>query len=196
MDREAERKEIYKRVKGVRLSRIERRVYLYLVYGEWERIADIARYVYGEYRGDNEIYYIRRVVPKLRKKLSLYGIEIKSNRGLRAYRIKLSNVEETKESDINERIKRLKRKGKRMEIRVINSNNEIINLSKLSIKRMGKSIVGIDSENNVVQVERYGSDKEAEDIMEHCFIDRLIVGKAEKSITDMLLIDLRGTKGV
>lgn len=48
-----------------------------------------------------------------------------------------------------------------MDIRFINSKNEIINASNLSIKVIRSSLVGIDAEKNVVQIEEYGSEEEA-----------------------------------
>ena len=49
-----------------------------------------------------------------------------------------------------------------MDIRVINKANEIINVSSLSIKTSGKWLIGMDSRKNVVQIEEYGSEEEAE----------------------------------
>lgn len=53
-----------------------------------------------------------------------------------------------------------------MDIRVINKANEIINVSSLSIKTSGKWLIGIDSGNNIVQIEEYGSEEEAENRLE------------------------------
>lgn len=53
-----------------------------------------------------------------------------------------------------------------MDIRIINSKGELINVSKLSLKVMGMSLIGIDEAKNVMQIEEYGSEKEAKGVLE------------------------------
>lgn len=45
-----------------------------------------------------------------------------------------------------------------MDIRFINRKDEIINASELSIKVMGNSLIGINAEQKIVEIERYGSE--------------------------------------
>ena len=52
-----------------------------------------------------------------------------------------------------------------MDIRFINSANEIINVSRLSIKEMKGSLIGIDERGNVVLIERYGSEERAKEVL-------------------------------
>ncbi len=73
-----------------------------------------------------------------------------------------------------------------MDIRFINKENEIINCSRLSIKVIGESLIGIDAEKNVVCVERYESEEKAREILKKAVE---IIGK--RYIGEDILIDLR-----
>ena len=48
-----------------------------------------------------------------------------------------------------------------MDIRFINSKNEIINATNLSIKVSGRYLIGESNEGNVVQIEWYKTEEEA-----------------------------------
>ena len=50
-----------------------------------------------------------------------------------------------------------------MDIRVINKNNEIINVTNLSIKRTGRWIIGADVNGNIERIEEYENEEKAED---------------------------------
>lgn len=52
-----------------------------------------------------------------------------------------------------------------MDIRIINKKDEIINCSELSIKIMNNFLIGIDAEKNIVNIEEYGSEEEAREIL-------------------------------
>lgn len=52
-----------------------------------------------------------------------------------------------------------------MDIRFINKKDEIINCSELSIKVMGNSLIGINAEQKIVEIERYGSEEEAREML-------------------------------
>lgn len=71
-----------------------------------------------------------------------------------------------------------------MDIRFINRKDEIINASELSIKVMGTSLIGINAEQKIVEIERYGSEEEAREVLRN-------IGKCLERNTASLLIDLR-----
>ena len=52
-----------------------------------------------------------------------------------------------------------------MDIRFINRKDEIINCSELSIKIMGNSLIGINAEQKIVEIERYESEEEAREVL-------------------------------
>lgn len=52
-----------------------------------------------------------------------------------------------------------------MDIRFINGRDEIINCSELSIKVMGSSLIGINAEQKIVEIERYGSEEDAREML-------------------------------
>lgn len=76
-----------------------------------------------------------------------------------------------------------------MDIRFINSANEIINASRLSIKAMNKALIGIDEERNVVLIERYGSEEEAKEVLKG--IVKMLSGGYYMGNAQDCLIDLR-----
>jgi hypothetical protein len=78
-----------------------------------------------------------------------------------------------------------------MDIRIINKKDEIINCSELSIKIMNNFLIGIDAEKNIVNIEEYGSEEEAREILRG--IGSILDGnKMEKSRG--IVIDLRKGK--
>ena len=54
-----------------------------------------------------------------------------------------------------------------MDIRIINRDGELINVSRLSLKVIGRSLIGIDEEKNVVNVETYESEGEAKEVLKN-----------------------------
>ena len=52
-----------------------------------------------------------------------------------------------------------------MDIRFINRKDEIINCSELSIKIMGNSLIGINAEQKIVEIERYESEEDAREVL-------------------------------
>lgn len=79
-----------------------------------------------------------------------------------------------------------------MDIRFVNGRGEIINASELSIKVMGNSMIGINAEQKIVEIERYGSEKEARDELRGV-VERLM--EASRKERQGVMIDLRRSKG-
>lgn len=79
-----------------------------------------------------------------------------------------------------------------MDIRFVNGRGEIINASELSIKVMGNSIIGINAEQKIMEIERYGSEKEARDELRGV-VECLMEASREES--QVVMIDLRRSKG-
>ena len=52
-----------------------------------------------------------------------------------------------------------------MDIRIINREGELMNVSRLSLKIIGRSLIGIDEARNVVNVETYESEGEAKEVL-------------------------------
>lgn len=50
-----------------------------------------------------------------------------------------------------------------MDIRFINNKKEIINVSNLSIKRMNNFLIGINERQEMIVIEEYENEKEAEE---------------------------------
>ena len=59
---------------------------------------------------------------------------------------------------------KIRRKDK-MDIRIINRDGELINVSRLSLKVIGRSLIGINEKQEVVNVESYGSEEEAREVL-------------------------------
>lgn len=53
-----------------------------------------------------------------------------------------------------------------MDIRVINKNKEIVNVSRLSITVQGKWLIGLTERGETVRIEEYESKEEAQDRLE------------------------------
>lgn len=81
-----------------------------------------------------------------------------------------------------------------MDIRFINRKDEIINCSELSIKVMGNSLIGINAEQKIVEIERYGSERIVRERMLQ--IIEMIKKGVEKQyggiIIDLRVIDKKG----
>ena len=81
-----------------------------------------------------------------------------------------------------------------MDIRFINRKDEIINASELSIKVMGTSLIGINAEQKIVEIERYESEGIVRDRMLQ--IIEMIKKGVEKQyrgiIIDLRVIDKKG----
>ena len=52
-----------------------------------------------------------------------------------------------------------------MDIRIINREGELINVSRLSLKVIGRSLIGISEKQDVVNVETYESEEEAREVL-------------------------------
>ena len=52
-----------------------------------------------------------------------------------------------------------------MDIRIINSKDEIINVSELSIKVMGRWLVGMTADAKIVEIEEYEGEKKAKEVL-------------------------------
>lgn len=55
---------------------------------------------------------------------------------------------------------------RKMDIRIINSEDEIINVTNLSIKVIKDSLVGINERQEVIPIEKFGTEKEAKERLE------------------------------
>lgn len=52
-----------------------------------------------------------------------------------------------------------------MDIRIINRDGELINVSRLSLKVIGRSLIGINEKQEVVNVENYENEEEAREVL-------------------------------
>lgn len=75
-----------------------------------------------------------------------------------------------------------------MDIRFINGRDEIINASELSIKVIGNSLIGINAEQKIVEIERYGSEEEAREVLRG--VAELLSGDNVVGL-EAVMIDLR-----
>lgn len=85
-----------------------------------------------------------------------------------------------------------------MDIRIINRDGELINVSRLSIKTIGRNLIGIDEKKNVVNIEVYGSEEESKEELRK--IVSIIWGKHDDCDKSAVIIDLnkeeeRGERG-
>lgn len=71
-----------------------------------------------------------------------------------------------------------------MDIRFVNGRDEIINCSELSIKVMGKSLIGINAEQKIVEIERYEREEDAREVLRE-------VAEVLKADVANIVIDLR-----
>lgn len=74
-----------------------------------------------------------------------------------------------------------------MDIRVINSNRKIVNVSRLSLEAQGRYVVGLTDEQKQVLVEICESEKDAERLMESLIE---CIKKAHKEEDKDILIDI------
>lgn len=79
-----------------------------------------------------------------------------------------------------------------MDIRIINRDGELINVSRLSLKVIGRSLIGIDEEKNVVNVESYGSEEEAKKVLKKVIY--IIWAKHSECDNNAVIIDLNGRR--
>ena len=81
-----------------------------------------------------------------------------------------------------------------MDIRFINSKNEIINASKLSIKVIGDCLIGINEKQETIVIEQYESEEFAKTVLKEVG-RRILRFKEESGIPNYMIIDLRTWKG-
>lgn len=74
-----------------------------------------------------------------------------------------------------------------MDIRFINRRNEIINVSELSIKVIGSSLIGINAEQKIVEIERYESEEKAKEVLKGAaeVVTGNMVGEARGVVIDL-----------
>lgn len=79
-----------------------------------------------------------------------------------------------------------------MDIRIINRDGELINVSRLSLKVIGRSLIGIDEEKNVVNVESYESEEKARKVLKK--VVYIIWAKCSECDNNAVIIDLNGRR--
>ncbi len=79
-----------------------------------------------------------------------------------------------------------------MDIRIINRDGELINVSRLSLKVIGRSLIGIDEEKNVVNVESYESEEKAREVLKK-IVDFIWI-KQKDSESNAIIINLGENK--
>lgn len=85
-----------------------------------------------------------------------------------------------------------------MDIRIINREGELINVSRLSLKTIGRNLIGIDEKQEVVNVETYESEEEAREVLKK-IVDFIWI-KHKDNDSNAVIIDLnqeeeRGERG-
>lgn len=80
-----------------------------------------------------------------------------------------------------------------MDIRIINSKEEVINVTNKSIKKMGKWIVGVDEKGEIGVIEEYCGEEEAERGMKE-IIEGLKIGTKKKVIGIIIELKREGKK--
>lgn len=73
-----------------------------------------------------------------------------------------------------------------MDIRVINSDRKIVNVSRLSLEAQGKYVVGLTDEQKQVLVESCLDEQEAERLMERLIEE--IAKSHDKGFRDILIV--------
>jgi hypothetical protein len=76
-----------------------------------------------------------------------------------------------------------------MDIRIINRKDEIMNVSGLSIKVIGKWLVGMTAEAKIVEIEEFRSEEKAREILRG--IANVIDGNVSENSRG-IVFDLRG----
>lgn len=80
-----------------------------------------------------------------------------------------------------------------MEIRVINKEKAIVNVSSLSIMAEGRYIIGKNERNDVIVVEKFGSEEEAKEEMEKVI---WVIGKANEVDKESVILDFRDKEDI
>ena len=75
-----------------------------------------------------------------------------------------------------------------MDIRIINREGELINVSRLSLKVIGRSLIGINEKQEVVNVETYESEEIARKVLKK--IVYFIWGKHNECDNNAIIINL------
>lgn len=79
-----------------------------------------------------------------------------------------------------------------MDIRIINREGELINVSRLSLKVIGRSLIGISEKQDVVNVETYENEKEAREVLKK-IVDFIWI-KHKDSDSNSIIINLGENK--
>lgn len=79
-----------------------------------------------------------------------------------------------------------------MDIRIINREGELINVSRLSLKVIGRSLIGISEKQDVVNVETYESEEMARRVLKKVIYD--IWAKHNECDNNAVMIDLNGRR--
>ena len=77
-----------------------------------------------------------------------------------------------------------------MDIRIINREGELINVSRLSLKVIGRSLIGISEKQDVVNVETYESEEMARRVLKRVIY--IIWAKHNECDNNAVMIDLNG----
>lgn len=79
-----------------------------------------------------------------------------------------------------------------MDIRIINREGELINVSRLSLKVIGRSLIGISEKQDVVNVETYESEEMARRVLKKVIY--AIWAKHNECDNNAVMIDLNGRR--
>ena len=79
-----------------------------------------------------------------------------------------------------------------MDIRIINREGELINVSRLSLKVIGRSLIGISEKQDVVNVETYESEEMARRVLKRVIY--IIWAKHNECDNNAVIIDLNGRR--
>lgn len=79
-----------------------------------------------------------------------------------------------------------------MDIRIINRDGELINVSRLSLKVIGRSLIGISEKQDVVNIETYESEEEAREVLKK-IVDFIWI-KHKDSESNAIMINLGENK--
>ena len=75
-----------------------------------------------------------------------------------------------------------------MDIRIINENGEMVNVSQLSLRVMNNVVVAYSTEQNLMTVAVCKDEREARGVLE------LIIGKVKRNVKGSIVVDLREKK--
>ena len=79
-----------------------------------------------------------------------------------------------------------------MDIRIINREGELINVSRLSLKVIGRSLIGINEKQEVVNVETYENEEKARKVLKKVIY--IIWAKHSECDNSAVIIDLNGRR--